>query len=74
MLHIVDMEGRLTGSEKRVGGFNLIWNDGSVASDEVALHCGQPPVLSFSTNSFLGCYNDRVEQLKHLFEASSILY
>ena len=57
MLHIVDMEGRLSGSEKRVGGFDLIWNDGPVASDELALHCGQP--LSYSTNSFLGCYNDR---------------
>ena len=63
MLHIVDMEGRLSGSEKRVGGFDLIWNDGPVVSDELALHCGQP--LSYSTNSFLGCYNDRVEQLKH---------
>ena len=69
MLHIVDMEGRLSGSEKRVGGFDLIWNDGPVASDELALHCGQP--LSYSTNSFLGCYNDRVEQLKHLFKSSS---
>ena len=70
MLHIVDMEGRLSGSEKRVGGFDLIWNDGPVASDELALHCGQP--LSYSTNSFLGCYNDRVEQLKHLFKGSSV--
>ena len=68
MLHIVDMEGRLNGSEKRVGGFDQIWNDGPVASDELALHCGQP--LSYSTNSFLGCYNDRVEQLKHLFKTS----
>ena len=68
MLHIVDMEGRLSGSEKRVGGFDLIWNDGPVASDKLALHFGQP--LSYSTNSFLGCYNDRVEQLKHLFKTS----
>lgn len=68
MLHIVDMEGRLTGTEKRVGGFDLLWNDGPVASDELALHCGQP--LTYSTNSFLGCYNDREEQLKHLFKLS----
>ena len=65
MLHIVDMEGKLTGSEKRIGGFDFIWNDGPVASDELALHCGQPVV--YSSNSFLGCYNDREEQLKQLF-------
>ncbi len=64
MLHIVDMEGRLSGSEKRIGGFDLMWNDGPVASDELALHCGQPVV--YSSNSFLGCYNDREEQLQQL--------
>ena len=71
MLHVVDMEGRLMGSEKRVGGFDLIWNDGPVASDELALKCGQP--LTYSTNSFLGCVNDRVEQLKDLFKLNPAL-
>ena len=71
MLHIVDMEGRLSGTEKRVGGYDLLWNDGPVASDELALHCGQP--LTYSTNSFLGCYNNREEQLKHLFKLSPLL-
>ena len=70
VLHILDMEGRLTGNEKRVGGFDLIWNDGPVASDEIALHCGQP--ITFTSNSFLGCYNDRVEHLKHLFKSSLV--
>lgn len=70
MLHVVDMEGRLTGNEKRVGGFDLFWNDGPVASDELALHCGPP--LTYSTNSFLGCFNDREEQLKQLFKLSPL--
>ena len=68
MLHIIDLEGRLTGNEKRIGGFDLLWNDGPVASDELALQCGQP--LTYSTNSFLGCINDREEQLRHLFKLS----
>ena len=71
MLHIIDMEGRLSGSEKRIGGFDLFWNNGPVASDELALQCGQP--LTYSTNSFLGCFNDREEQLKHVFKLSPLL-
>lgn len=70
MLHVVDMEGKLSGAEKRVGGFDLLWSDGPVASDELALRCGQP--LTCSTNSFLGCHNDREEQLKHLFKLTPL--
>ena len=65
MLHIVDMEARLAGNEKRVGGFDLMWNDGLVASDEIGLRCGQP--LTFIANSYLGCVNNRQQQLKDLF-------
>ncbi|XP_055291165.1 probable tubulin polyglutamylase TTLL9 isoform X4 [Moschus berezovskii] len=64
-LHIVDMEARLTGREKRVGGFDLMWNDGPVSREEGA------PDLSgmgnFVTNTHLGCVNDRKKQLRQLF-------
>lgn len=70
VLHVVDMEGRLGGNEKRVGGFDLIWHDGPITSDEIALYCGQP--ITYSTNSYLGCYNDRIEQLKHLFKLTPL--
>ena len=70
MLHIIDMEGKMSGTEKRVGGFDLLWNDGPVASDELGVHCGQP--LGCSSNSFLGCHNDREEQLKQLFKLSPL--
>ena len=70
VLHVVDLEGRLSGDEKRVGGFDLLWNDGPVSADEIALHCGQP--VTYSSNSYLGCYNDREEQLKHLFKVSPL--
>lgn len=68
MLHILDLEGRMKCREKvikRVGGFDLMWNDGPVLSDELSLNCGQP--LTITANSFLGCHNDREQQLKQLF-------
>ncbi|XP_011907844.1 PREDICTED: probable tubulin polyglutamylase TTLL9 isoform X1 [Cercocebus atys] len=51
-LHVVDMEGRLTGREKRVGGFDLMWNDGPVSREE-----GVPDLSgmgNFVTNTHLG--------------------
>ncbi|XP_058541210.1 probable tubulin polyglutamylase TTLL9 isoform X2 [Neofelis nebulosa] len=66
-LHVVDMEARLTGREKRVGGFDLMWNDGPVSREEGA------PDLSgmgnFVTNTHLGCANDRKKQLRQLFRS-----
>ncbi|NXG38180.1 TTLL9 polyglutamylase, partial [Dromaius novaehollandiae] len=67
-LHIVDMEGRLTGKEKRVGGFDLLWNDGPVSRE------GNLDTLlneNFMANTHLGCYNDRKKQLKQLFRSLS---
>ncbi|NWJ03749.1 TTLL9 polyglutamylase, partial [Crypturellus undulatus] len=65
-LHTVDMEGRLTGKEKRVGGFDLIWNDGPVSREG---NLEAPLSESFMANSHLGCYNDREKQLKQLFRS-----
>ncbi|XP_067302757.1 probable tubulin polyglutamylase TTLL9 isoform X1 [Pseudorasbora parva] len=64
-LHIVDMEGRLTGKEKRVGGFDLMWNDGPVYTDVglEAMGC-----LCLVTNTHLGCVNDRQKQLQQLLK------
>ena len=44
---------RLTGKEKRVGGFDLLWDDGPVMADEGGIECVPSP-QTFSTNSFLG--------------------
>lgn len=43
---------RMTGKEKRVGGFDLMWDDGPVFAEEAGLDCVNPP--SYSTNTFLG--------------------
>ncbi|KAJ8362210.1 hypothetical protein AAFF_G00388690 [Aldrovandia affinis] len=61
-LNMVDMEGRLTGREAQVGGFDLLWSDGPVYREDV-----NPPasVSPFRTpNTHLGCFNDRKSQLR----------
>jgi len=52
MLNVIDMEGRLTGKEKRVGGFDLIYNDGPVYCDEAGVETFNLNTLRL--NSFLG--------------------
>ncbi len=52
MLNVIDMEGRLIGKEKRVGGFDLIYNDGPVYCDETGIESFN--LNSLRLNSFLG--------------------
>ncbi|XP_054836221.1 probable tubulin polyglutamylase TTLL9 isoform X2 [Eublepharis macularius] len=65
-LNIVDMEGRLTGKEKRVGGFDLIWNDGPISREDGNL---DTPMNGFVANTHLGYNNDRKKQLKRLYKS-----
>ncbi|XP_077370786.1 putative tubulin polyglutamylase TTLL9 [Festucalex cinctus] len=54
-LNVVDMEGRLTGKETGVGGYELMWNDGPVFREEV-----NPAIFECSclkANTYLGCAN-----------------
>ncbi|KAL7860152.1 hypothetical protein SRHO_G00152990 [Serrasalmus rhombeus] len=63
-LHVVDMEGRLTGREKRVGGYDLMWNEGPVYREDVSLETlGSTYQIP---NTHLGCVNDRKKQLRQL--------
>ncbi|KAG9335527.1 hypothetical protein JZ751_004554, partial [Albula glossodonta] len=59
-LNVMDMEGRLTGRETQVGGFDLMWSDGPVFRQDSGIF--QAP------NTHLGCFNDRTSQLRELFK------
>ncbi|XP_008316914.1 putative tubulin polyglutamylase TTLL9 isoform X1 [Cynoglossus semilaevis] len=65
-LNVVDMEGRLTGKEKRVGGFDLMWNDGPVCREDANLETLASSC--FTANTHLGCVNDRERQLRRLMK------
>ena len=56
MLSVVDMNNKLTGRETRVGGFDLLWNDGPVHRPDIKSYMQIPP--PYSTNSFLGCQHN----------------
>lgn len=66
-LNILDFEGRFCGRETRIGGFDLLWNDGPVwticPNSSV---CGEPLGDLKKLNIFLGARNDRIEQLNQL--------
>ncbi|XP_030067060.1 putative tubulin polyglutamylase TTLL9 isoform X2 [Microcaecilia unicolor] len=70
VLHIVDMEVRLTGKEKRVGGFDLMWNEGPVSREDS--HLDMPGNGNFVANTHLGCINDRKKQLKQLYAQKKV--
>ncbi|KAJ0063128.1 hypothetical protein NL108_012593 [Boleophthalmus pectinirostris] len=61
-LNVVDMEGRLSGKEKRVGGYDLMWNDGPVYREDLNLETYSSTF--FTANTHLGCINDRENHLR----------
>ena len=70
LLNVIDMENRLTGKEKRIGGFDLMWNDGPVFVNDGGVEFTTAP--GYCPNSFLGCRNDSNCQLKNLHKQAAI--
>ncbi|XP_053975714.1 probable tubulin polyglutamylase TTLL9 [Hylaeus volcanicus] len=66
-LNVLDIEGRFSARETRIGGFDLLWNDGPVwtACPNPSI-CGEPPNDLRKLNIYLGARNDRVGQLRQL--------
>ncbi|CAI9715450.1 probable tubulin polyglutamylase TTLL9 isoform X13 [Octopus vulgaris] len=59
---------QLTGNEKRIGGFDLLWHDGPVHSDDANIISNG---ANSTHNSFLGCVNNRKTQLRHIYTQAS---
>ncbi|XP_076759750.1 putative tubulin polyglutamylase TTLL9 [Xylocopa sonorina] len=66
-LNVLDFEGCFSGRETRIGGFDLLWNDGPVwTTCPNPSVCGEPPNDTRKLNIFLGARNDRAGQLSQL--------
>ncbi|ESO96908.1 hypothetical protein LOTGIDRAFT_214448 [Lottia gigantea] len=72
VLNIIDMENRLTGKEKRIGGFDLLWDDGPVYLED-AITSDSINNYGTAMNSFLGCNNDRRENLKQVYQSAQMV-
>lgn len=55
-LTVLDFERYLTGGEHQIGGFDLLYKNGT--------RVGPPPQSTY--RSYLGCHNNRISQLRHL--------
>ena len=54
LLNVLDLENRLTGKEKRVGGWDLLWEDGPILADDGNMECAPNGTTASIPNSFLG--------------------
>jgi len=73
ILNILDLEGRFrfTGRESRVGGFDLIWNDGVIENEGQNHKCLLSEINKKASKNTLGSLNNREEQLQELLRISS---
>lgn len=70
VLNVIDLENRLAGKEKAIGGFDLMWDDGPVYVDPMFPDSFNPSTSRL--NSFLGCINERRLQLRQLYKSLQI--
>ncbi|KAL8590169.1 putative tubulin polyglutamylase ttll9 [Nucella lapillus] len=71
-LNVLDMENRLTGKERGVGLFDLMWDDGAVVLDD-SITSDYVNNFATSLNAFLGCNADRKENLRQMYETAQAL-
>nr|KAI8762656.1 putative tubulin polyglutamylase TTLL9 isoform X3 [Biomphalaria glabrata] len=71
VLNVLDLENRLTGKEKKVGLFDLMWDDGPVFLEDN----GNEDLVKAQTtltNAKLGCVNDRLQNLKEIYQTAEV--
>ncbi|XP_069113363.1 probable tubulin polyglutamylase TTLL9 isoform X4 [Argopecten irradians] len=73
LLNVLDLENRLTGKEKRIGGWDLLWDDGPVLADDGNMECTTNGTSVTTANSFLGCHNDRKRQLREIYTSAQAI-
>ncbi|KAF6203361.1 hypothetical protein GE061_003779 [Apolygus lucorum] len=73
MFTVLDLENQLTGTELRVGGFDLLWDDGPVNMPPPSPDSCGPIIKNPKLNINLGCLNNREEQLTTLKEWRSFM-
>lgn len=54
VLNVLDLENRLTSKEKRIGGWDLLWEDGPILADDGNMECTPNGTTASIPNSFLG--------------------
>nr|KAG5712983.1 hypothetical protein BaRGS_021777 [Batillaria attramentaria] len=72
VLNVLDMESRLTGKERRVGLFDLLWDDGPVYLDD-SITSDYVNNFATSLNAFLGCNTDRKDNLRQVYQTAQAL-
>ncbi|KAK7114631.1 probable tubulin polyglutamylase TTLL9 [Littorina saxatilis] len=72
VLNVLDMENRLTGKERRIGLFDLLWDDGAVILDD-SITSDYVNNFATSLNAFLGCKEDRKDNLRQVFQTAQAL-
>ncbi|KAI5744944.1 hypothetical protein M8J76_006834 [Diaphorina citri] len=72
-LNVIDLEKKLTGKEIRVGGFDKIWCGGPIYQINKGMNAPEFCKKSHFYNMYLGCVNDRDEQLEEMTKWMNIL-
>ncbi|XP_014671745.1 PREDICTED: probable tubulin polyglutamylase TTLL9 [Priapulus caudatus] len=71
---VIDLERRLTGNERRVGGFDLMWDNGPVYANEgTSIECVAAKTSNKMLNCYLGCASARERNLRDVVRKARLV-